>query len=62
MKVIEQFLKGKFNKEELCEDGICVTDDFVVVIDGDTCHSQITYDNKKLGKIICDILLEAIPK
>lgn len=62
MKVIEQFLKGKFNKEELCEDGICVTDDFVVVIDGVTSHSQFTYHNKKLGKIICDILLEAIPK
>lgn len=62
MKVIEQFLKGKFNKEELCEDGICVTDDFVAVIDGVTSYSQFTYHNKKLGKIICDILLEAIPK
>ena len=62
MKVIEKFLKGKFNNEELCEDGICVTDDFIAVIDGVSSQSHFKYENKKLGKIICDILLEAIPK
>lgn len=62
MKVIEQFLKGKFDKDELCEDGICVTKDFVAVIDGVSSQSEYKYQNKKLGKIICDILLEAIPK
>ena len=62
MKVIEKFWKGKFNNEELCEDGICVTDDFIAVIDGVSSQSHFKYENKKLGKIICDILLEAIPK
>lgn len=62
MEVIEKFLKGKYNKEELCEDGICITDDFIAVIDGVSSHSNFTYNNKKLGKIILDILLEAIPK
>lgn len=61
MRVIEKFLKGKFNNEELCEDGICITDDFIAVIDGVSSQSQFNYENKKLGKIICDILLEAIP-
>ncbi len=61
MKVIEKFVKGKFNKEELCEDGICITSDFIAVIDGVSSQSQFKYKNKKLGKIICDILLEAIP-
>lgn len=61
MKVIEKFLKGKFNKEELCEDGICVTENFIAVIDGVSSQSKFKYENKKLGKIICDILLEAIP-
>lgn len=62
MKVIEKFIKGKFDKEELCEDGISVTEDFIAVIDGVSSQSQFKYNNKKLGKIICDILLEAIPK
>lgn len=62
MKVIEKFLKGKFNKDELCEDGICVTENFIALIDGVSSQSEFKYNNKKLGKIICDILLEAIPK
>lgn len=62
MKVIEKFLQGKFGKEELCEDGICVTEDFVAVIDGVSSQSDFRFENKKLGKLICDILLEAIPK
>ena len=57
MKVMEKFLKGKFDKEELCEDGICITDDFIAVIDGVSSQSKFRYNNKKLGKIICDILL-----
>lgn len=62
MKVIEEFLKGKFNKEELCKDGICVTENFIALIDGVSSQSEFRYNNKKSGKIICDILLEAIPK
>jgi len=27
MKIIEQFIKGKYNDPDLCEDAICVTDD-----------------------------------
>ncbi len=61
MKVIEKFIKGKFDKEELCEDGISVTNNFIAIIDGVSSQSQFKYNNKKLGKIICDILLEAIP-
>lgn len=62
MKVIEKFLMGKFNNDDLCEDGICVSDDYIAVIDGVSSQSSFRYKNKKLGKIICDILLEAIPK
>lgn len=62
MKIIEKFVQGKFDKEELCEDGICVTEDFVALVDGVSSQSEFEYENKKLGKIICDILLEAIPQ
>lgn len=61
MRVIEKFLKGKFDKQELCEDGIAITKDFIAVIDGVSSQSQFKYKNKKLGKLICDILVEAIP-
>lgn len=62
MKVIEKFIEGKFGKAELCEDGICVTENFIAVIDGVSSQSEFQYQNKKLGKIICEILVEAIPK
>lgn len=62
MKVIEQFIKGKYNAPDLCEDAICVTDDFVAVIDGVSSQSDFRFEDKKLGKIISDILVEAIPK
>ena len=62
MKVIEKFLMGKFNNDALCEDGISISENFIAVIDGVGIQSEFRYNNKKPGKIICDILLEAIPK
>ena len=62
MKIIEQFIKGKYNDPDLCEDAICVTDNFIAVIDGVTSQSDFRYENKKLGKIISDILVQAFPK
>lgn len=62
MKIVEKFLKGKFDNDDLCEDGICVTEDFVAVIDGVSSQSGFRYNDKKLGRLIRDILLEAIPK
>ena len=53
---------GKFGDDSLCEDGICITENFISIIDGVSSQSNFRYNNKKLGKIICDILLEAIPK
>ena len=62
MKIIEQFIKGKYNEPDLCEDAICVTDDFIAVIDGVTSQSDFRYENKKLGRIINEILMKSIPK
>ena len=33
MEVIEKFIKGKFGKEELCEDAIVVSEKYIAVID-----------------------------
>lgn len=62
MKVVEKFVKGKFNKEELCEDGICVTENFIALIDGVTSNNDFRYNGKKSGRLIRDLLIEAIPK
>jgi len=62
MKIIEKFIKGKYENQELCEDGIVVTDGFIAVIDGVSSQSEFSYQGKKLGRIIKDILLEIIPK
>ena len=62
MKIVEKFVKGKFNKEELCEDGICVTENFIALIDGVTSNNDFRYNGKKSGRLIRDLLIEAIPK
>ena len=33
MEAIEKFIKGKYGKEELCEDAIVVSENFIAVID-----------------------------
>lgn len=42
MNIIEQSLIGKTN-DELCEDGIIVTDNFIAVIDGSTSKSPFSF-------------------
>lgn len=62
MKVIEKFIQGKFADDVSCEDGIFINENFISVIDGVTSHSKFLYQGKKLGRIICEILLEAFEK
>ena len=50
MRVIERFLKAKGNAEEHCEDGIVLTDDFAVVIDGSTDKTGRRYDGMTGGR------------
>ena len=57
MRIIEQFIKGKYNDPNLCEDAICVTENFIAVIDGVSSQSDFRFEDKKLGKIISDILV-----
>lgn len=46
MKVIEQFIKGRYNDPNLCEDAICVTDDFISIIDGVNSQSDFRFEDK----------------
>ena len=36
MNVIESLVKGKYDDENICEDAISITDNFIAVIDGVT--------------------------
>ena len=62
MEIVEKYIQGKYDNPKLCEDGICESENYIAVIDGVSSQSDFKYEGKKLGKIICDILLEAIPK
>ena len=60
MTVVEKFLMGKYNDDELCEDGIFVSNDYIAVIAGVGIQSAFRYNNKKPGRLIRDVLLEAM--
>lgn len=62
MHVIEKFVEGKYDDQNMCEDGIVVSKNFISIIDGVSSQSDFRYMNKKLGRIILEILQEAIPK
>ncbi|MGN0527265.1 MAG: hypothetical protein ACI4IF_07495 [Acutalibacteraceae bacterium] len=50
MKILEQFIKGKKQDQNLCEDGLYISDDFIAVIDGVTAKSQKTFFGKAGGR------------
>jgi glycerophosphoryl diester phosphodiesterase len=60
MRIIEQYIQGKTEKAELCEDGVAVTDDFIAVIDGATNKSSFSFDSKSPGRIAMELIREAV--
>lgn len=57
MEVIEQFIQGKYNDLELCEDAILVTDNYIVVIDGATSKGNLSFGDLKSGQAITKSIL-----
>ncbi|PTQ93136.1 hypothetical protein C8P68_1098 [Mucilaginibacter yixingensis] len=61
MIITEQYLKGKFDDAQQCEDVIFTSDDFIAVIDGATSKAgtiaadQIT-SGKRAGQLISEVL------
>lgn len=60
MKLLESFVRGKFNDPDRCEDCIVSTDDFIAVIDGVTTKSDRLYDGKKSGRMAAELLCTAM--
>lgn len=60
MRIIEQFIEGKNQNQDLCEDGIFVSENMVAVIDGATAKSDIKYMGKSSGRFAMEMVSEAL--
>lgn len=60
MKVIENFVEGRNKDQNLCEDGVLVSDNFIAIIDGATAKSKVLYEGKSSGRIAMEKVREAI--
>ena len=54
MEIIERFIKGK--KDNKCDDGLFINDNFIVVIDGVTSKGKILWDGKQSGEFAKEII------
>ena len=55
-QVIESFCKGKYSNPELCEDGIAITEHYVLVVDGMTTKSNYQWKGKKGGRLAMETI------
>lgn len=62
MIIKEIFILGKQSNQDLCEDGYVVTEDYAVVIDGAGTPSAYTFESKKGGRFIMELIHESISK
>lgn len=56
MKIIEQYLEGKYKDESKCEDAIVVANKYLAVIDGATAKGKKRINKKQSGKAIADAI------
>lgn len=59
-RVSETFLMGREQDISLCEDGFIVTEDYAVMIDGAGTPSPKTFNGKKGGRYIMEIIRDSI--
>lgn len=65
MKIIEKLIFGKSKNQDLCEDIIFQSNDFVAIIDGATSKSAITFNGNSTGKqsaLLIENALFTLPK
>lgn len=60
MQIIEQFFAGKSTNEDLNEDAIAVTDDFIALMDGATNRAGSTLEGKTLGRFAAETVADAV--
>ena len=62
MKIFEQFIKGKKNNQDLCEDMLFVSENFIAVVDGVTSKSDTLFEGKTGGRAAAEKICEAVSK
>ncbi|MFV0627445.1 MAG: hypothetical protein ACK5N8_08895 [Alphaproteobacteria bacterium] len=60
MNVLEKFVKGKSENQNICEDGLFVSDNFIAVVDGATAKSDRLFGGKRSGKVAMETILSAL--
>ena len=60
MKIFEQFIKGKKNNQDLCEDMLFVSEKFIAVVDGVTAKTDTLFNTKTGGRAAAEKICEAI--
>lgn len=60
MKVIEEFIEGKYTNPGKCEDGIFVNEHFAAVVDGATSKSDLLWDGQSSGQMAKDLIISAL--
>ena len=58
MKIIEKYILGKAQDQQLCEDGLFVSDDMIMVVDGVTSKGSMLFEGKSSGRYCKDLILE----
>ena len=61
MKIIEEFISSKYKDGTRCEDGIYVSEHFVVLIDGVTAKGHKLWEGRKSGEHAKNIIIKALP-
>src|SRR5258708_35363561 len=61
MKVIEQFIASRTGDMSTCEDGLFISDDFCVVVDGSRNQLNRMYQGKTTAQIARDSILTTFP-
>lgn len=62
LQLIEKFIKGKMNDQELCEDMYVFNDDFVAVIDGATNVWGTKINGKSPGRFAVEVIRTSIER
>lgn len=60
--IVEQFIYSKTGKAEDCEDGICIAENFVAVIDGATSKTDRKWNGETSGRTATRVLIDALKK
>ena len=61
-RIIESYICGKYENQDLCEDGLFINSNIIAVIDGVTAKGKIRMDDKTTGRFAMEVIKKALEK